>query len=320
MQNIPSKSEDSESARGVSQENIKKQRNSDIRVKEKQWNTRYFKVDVPIGEERAPKLNKIFTSFECKEIVTIDQRLIEQQKKFEERKAYGKAALKLVTRQKKETAKPAERQAEKENAGFKQAMTRIQDIWEEKKIAICHRAIVFEILNSINEDDAAELANAECVLLEKDKAFPQKVDRFFRMREKCIGKIKELEQDHGRLDLEVDDQSHILAQVESRLSDLRMISLSLVEAVANWDSYMNYLLAFIDEDKQRNLYFVGEDGKQIFDLMIQQMFELYQLNVCSRYELDVLDIVLMGDGLAVEEQSKEDHQGGKTLKQRMNDA
>lgn len=249
---------------------------------------------------------------------------MDQQQKFEERKAYGKAALRLVTRKKKEVEKQVERHVEKENLGYKQAMARIQDIWEEKKIAICHRAIVFEILNSINEDDATELANAECTLLERDKAFPQKVDRYLRMREKCIGKIKELEEEHRRLDLEVEEDGHIFAQLETRLSDLRTISLSLVEAVANWDSYMNYLLAFIDEDKQRNVYFVGEDGKQIFDLMIQQMFDLYQLNICSKYELDVLDILLMLDGLAVEEQSKQQagsgQKGEATLKARMNDA
>lgn len=222
---------------------------------------------------------------------TVDNKYIDNKKKFYNRKEYGKGALALVIQQNQAHAEKvrklqlAQMEAEyQENDERIQAIRSLEAIWNEYETPQTHRYAIEALLKDLADEQLHKVCVSEIRLTEQHKSTPQKVIKYYEMRNKCLEKIIELNERLKKIggldDFSGDEElaiklteevSSTVTQTCKRLVDLRKLTFATIEAIIKWDDYLN-CLSSISGHSGRTFEFISDiTGRSIITDMMQQL-------------------------------------------------
>lgn len=136
----------------------------------------------------------------------------------------------------------------------------LEQVWEEFDVSQHHRSLVNVLLKNITgEETQHKMAQAEIAMTQKSDSYSQIVEKNFVMRCNCLAKIVEVSRYN-------EEPQEIQREIHRRLKDLRKLTISLIQAIIEWEGYLNFLASLSDYSEDytsENVYISDVTGENV---------------------------------------------------------
>lgn len=163
--------------------------------------------------------------------MTIDNKYLDDKRRFKSRQEYGKATLALVVKQNEARARREEEKRRlmanaeiEEESERAVAVRNMETVWMEQGVPQVHRFVVEGLIDTLRDDDLHQVCVTEIVLAEDMKGTSQMVIKYYNMRLKCIEKISEINEKLIQLEeVSGDEEMSLKLTQEVYLDSFRLV-------------------------------------------------------------------------------------------------